>query len=126
MAPPPPRALLSTPCAVREKENKAFLSAGEREKKSRSFPADPRLWSPVSHPPASPLLRGPRGAGPSHLYTFWKGGKQDCHLSTFVAGIPTFPLRNTQNAWPRHRCGRDTAARRTLTLTTAGAKGSRA
>ena len=126
MAAPHPHACsLSTP-RVREKENKAFLSAGGREKKSTSFPAGPRLGSPVPHTPASPLLRVPRGAGPSHLYTFWKGGKQDCHLSTFVAGIPTFPLRNTQNAWPRHRCGRDTAARRTLTLTTAGAKGSRA
>ena len=125
MAPHPHvRRVLSQPRERKRKEN--FLVSRRKEKKSTSFPAGPRLGSPVPHTPASPLLRVPRGAGPSHLYTFWKGGKQDCHLSTFVAGIPTIPLWDTQNAWPRHRCGRDTAARRTPTLTTAGAKGSRA
>ena len=120
----PTRALSQPP---EKKKIKLSCQPGGRGKKSTSFATVPRLGSPVSHPPPPhPLLRVPRGAGPSHLHTFWKGGKQDCHLSTFVAGIPIIPLRNTQNAWPRHRCGRDTAARRTPTLTTAGAKGSRA
>ena len=104
MAPPPPRALLSTPCAVREKENKTFLSAGERKKKSMGFPAGPRLWSPVSHPPPHPYSAGRAALGPPTFTLFGKVGSRIATCPLLWQEFPPFHCGT-------HRThGRDTAA----------------
>ena len=102
----PPR-VCSLSTRVREEENKAFLSAGGEGKKVYELCncSQTRVSSATS-PPPHPLLRVPRGAGPSHLHTFWKGGKQ--------VRIATCPL--LWQEFPPFHCGthrmhgRDTAA----------------
>ena len=103
MAPHPHvRRVLSQPRERKRKEN--FLVSRRKEKKSTSFPAGPRLWSPVSHPPPHPCSASRAGLGPPTFTLFGKVGSR----------IATCPL--LWHEFPPFHCGthntrgRDTAA----------------